>query len=420
MSTCLPDPFFVQYCSQRPRPPLVPFAFQKGDRLLLIGDSITEAPRLARMLETYLTVCRPELEVEVRNVGKGGETAEGFLSRLDTEGLNYRPAATTVCYGMNDAGYAKHNGAAAARYRDAGAVIVKRLKAAGARVVLGSLGCISKLPPWEFVRDLGGTLDGLNASLLYIRDQAAALAAAEQLPFVDHFWNLYLACARAAGKYGADYSVCGVDDGVHPSWAGHVVMAYGFFKALGFDGNLGTLTIDLAARTAAASQGHTFVAQAEGTYTFTSHRYPYCAEGPVEKDWSIRSGMRLVPFNQEFNRLILYVKGTTVARYRVVWMNHQNMPEAWHGYPADELAQGIHLADEFQLNPFLVACRRIDGLILQEQMVEIDETWHVWEQTRTPTAAGWAEFEARREALLGAIHRALVPVTHHVRPEALP
>ena len=190
------------------------------------------------MFETYLTACTPRLHVEVRNVAKGGETAEEFLTRIDTECLNYGPTAATVCYGMNDAGYCNHNREAAARYRAAIAAIVRRLKAAGVRVVLNSPGCVGRLPPWPFVHDLKGTLDGLNSSIMYIRDEAAAVAEAEQLPFVDQFWNLYRARLTSALRYGADYAVCGADDGVHPSWAGHLVMAHGLFQALGFDGDL--------------------------------------------------------------------------------------------------------------------------------------------------------------------------------------
>ena len=420
MPTNQHDPFFAKYYPATPLPPQVPFAFRAGDRLLLIGDSITEARRFSRMLETYLTVCMPDLQVEVRNVGKGGETAEEFLGRIDSDCLNFKPTIATVCYGMNDAGYVNCNREDATKFRAASEVIVKKLLTAGARVVLGSPGCLGKLPPWQFVTDFKGTLDGLNTSLMYMREEAAAIAEANNLPFVDHFWNLYTARFTAASKYGVEYAVCGADDGVHPSWAGHVVMAYGFFEALGFDGGLGTFTIDLAAKTAATDQSHTFKAEKEGTFTFTSTSYPYCAEGPIDQDWSLRSGMTLVPFNQDFNRMILKVTGATAPRYRVSWMNHQNMLEEWHAYTAAELAQGVNLAEDFQLNPFSVPFRRIDDLIFQKQTIEQDEVWHGWEWEGKPAAEGMAECEVKRNDLLKAIKQACVPVTHNIRIEALP
>jgi lysophospholipase L1-like esterase len=408
------DSFFAQNHPTAPHPPHIPFALQKGDRLLLIGDSITEARRYTRMIETYLTVCQPDLQVEVRNIGKGGETAPGFLERIDTECLNFKPTAATICYGMNDMGFWDNYRAAVAPFQAASLQIVKKLKAAGVRLVLSSPGCIGMLPPWPVITERNDTLDGLNASLMYLRDAAAAIAIDEKLPFVDHFWDLYSARLAATRQFGSEYAVCGMDDGVHPSWAGHLVMAYSFFKTLGFDGCLGDFTIGLAAKTAAAGPGHTFKAEAEGSYTFTSARYPFCAEGPIDKDWSIRSGMALAPFNREFNRMTLKVTGAAAPRYRVAWMDHQFHFEEYHTYSAAQLAAGVNLAEDFQLNPFSAAFRRVDDLIFQKQTIETEETWHTWEG-EGKSAAGMAEYESRRAGLREAVRHACVPVTHNIR-----
>jgi len=413
------DSFFETHFTTSPHLNPVPFTLRKGDRLLLIGDSITEVRRYSLMLETYLAVCMPHLEVELRNIGKGGETAEGFLSRIDTECLNYKPTAATICYGMNDAGYLNNNREGAGKFRTASAAIVKKLKATGARVVLASPTCLGRLPTWDFVRDLNGTLDGINTSIKYIRDEAAAIAELEKLPFVDHFWNLYRARFTAAEKFGSEYAVCGADDGVHPSWAGHVVMAFGLFSALGFDGELGSFSIDLAAKTAATMGDHVFKAEADNAYAFASRRYPLCAEGLLDRDWFIRSGMTLVPFNQDFNRMILKVTGTSENRYRIAWTNHQNMLEEWHTYTDAELQAGVNLADDFQLNPFSVPFHRINDLVFQKQVVESNETWHAWESEGKPAVDGLAEYEAQRADLLKSIKQAFVPVTHHIRIEAL-
>ena len=414
------DSFFEKHYPTSPQPPKVSFTLRQGDRLLLIGDSITEARRFSRMLETYLTVCLPELEIEVRNLGKGGETAEGFLARIDTECLNYQPTATTLCYGMNDSGYGYSTALeAAGKFRAASDLIVQKLLSAGSRVVLGSPGCMGQLPWWPFISELQCALDGLNTTLLGIRNETAEIASTNHLPFVDHFWNLYQARFTSAEKFGPAYAVCGADDGVHPSWAGHVVMASGFFTALGFDGNLGNFEIDLAAKTATADSGHTFKGELDGKYTFTSNRYPFCAEGLPDKDWSIRSGMTLVPFNQEFNRMILKVTGTSAASYRVSWMNYQNMFEEWHIYTAAELNAGINLADDFHINPFSVLFRRIDDLVFQKQTVESNKTWRVWESQGKSEADGLADNEAERAALLRAIQQAFVPVTHNIWLEAI-
>lgn len=406
------DSFFERHYAASPQPSHIPFTLHQGDRLVLIGDSITEANRHSRMLETYLAVCLPKLDVEVRNLGKGGETAEGFLKRIETECLKYQPSAATICYGMNDAGYLDNNRAGSDAFHTASKKIVSMLKATGVRIVLASPGCIGRLPSWEFVRELNGTLDGINTTLLDIRDEAVAIAEAEQLPFVDHFWNLYQARFASAEKYGADYAVCGADDGVHPSWAGHVVMAFGLFSAFGFDGDLGNFTIDLAAKTAKATGDHDFKAEADNAYTFVSRRYPFCAEGQLEKDWFIRSGMTLVPFNQQFNRMTLKVTGATALRYRVAWTNAQNMLDEWHIYTRAELESGINLAADFQRSPFTNVFHRIDDLVFQKQCVESAITWR-------ETEAGLDAYEAERVQFLNQIKRTFVPITHNIRIEAV-
>ena len=55
------------------------FLLQAGDRLAIFGDSITEQKMYSRIIETYLTVCVPELDITVRQFGWSGESAEGFL-----------------------------------------------------------------------------------------------------------------------------------------------------------------------------------------------------------------------------------------------------------------------------------------------------------------------------------------------------
>jgi len=320
-----------------------------------------------------------------------------------------------VCYGMNDTGYCNHNRVAADTYNAATKTIVEKLQATGTRIILASPGCIGNAPPWPFVAEQDGTLDGLNASLMYIRDYAAAIATTNRLPFVDHFWNLYQARFVAAEKYGTDYSVCGAYDGVHPAWAGHVVMLYGYLQAMGFDGDLGTFNIDLATKTASADPGHIFNSQLEDTYSFTSSRYPFCANDLPDKDWSIRSGMTLVPFNRDLNRMMLRVSGLTAPRYRVAWMDDKRRYEEWHTYTAAELSAGVNLAEDFHHNAFSIAFNRIDDLVYQKQAIESNETWHTWEMEGKSMTEGLIESEAQRTELLKSIKRAFVPVTHTIR-----
>src|SRR5947209_4404375 len=98
---------------------------QKGDRLAICGDSITEQKEYSRIMETYLTVCVPELAVAVRQYGSGGETASGFLARMTNDCLRFKPTIATTCYGMNDHGYKAYEEAIGAKYREKQTAIVE-------------------------------------------------------------------------------------------------------------------------------------------------------------------------------------------------------------------------------------------------------------------------------------------------------
>lgn len=61
------------------------------------------------------------------------------------------------------------------------------------------------------------------------------------------FWGKRRAGWLAQNRYQTNYAIAG-GDGVHPGWAGHLVMAYAFLRGLGVPGDIGTFTVDLKAK----------------------------------------------------------------------------------------------------------------------------------------------------------------------------
>src|SRR4030095_5426646 len=149
------------------RPVVAPSArglyVKKGDRLAICGDSITEQKMYSRIMETYLTVCTPQLEVSVPQYGWSGETAPGFLARMTNDCLRFQPTLATTCYGMNDHGYRPYEDALGERYKEASTAIVEAFKNAGARVLHGSPGCVGLVPRWS--KFTNSTKDELNLNL---------------------------------------------------------------------------------------------------------------------------------------------------------------------------------------------------------------------------------------------------------------
>jgi lysophospholipase L1-like esterase len=384
---------------------------QTGDRLAICGDSITEQKMYSRIMETYLTVCVPELRISTRQYGWSGETAEGFRKRMENDCLRFKPTVATTCYGMNDYRYRPYDEKNAQWYRENYTAIVRAFKAAGAKVVLGSPGCVGKVASW--VKTASGTLEEHNLSLCAFRNIDIDIAGEEHVRFADIFWPMFTGGFEARHKYGPDYAISG-KDGVHPGWAGHLVMAYEFLKAMGLDGEIGTITVDLQADRAEASAGHVVERCDKGEVTILSQRYPFCAAGPADQSDSIRSGMTIVPFNQDLNRLVLKVVGGAAGSYKVTWGSESKV------YSASDLAKGVNLAADFEVNPFSEAFKKVDDAVAAKQAYETKQVKTIFhgKEARADRDAAVAKTEAERKPLVEAIGAAFVPVRHTIKIEA--
>jgi len=400
------DPYFAKFYAVAAPKPKSP-ALHTGSRLAICGDSITEQRMCSRIMETYITVALPELNVNTRQFGWSGEQASGFLARMTNDVLRFNPTVATTCYGMNDHRYRPYEESIGLAYASNMTDIVLAFKAAGTSVIVGSSGCMGlKQPPWAWVQ---GTPEDRNVSLCMLRNIDIEIADADQVGFADVFWPMYKAQFQAAQQWGTNYALAGKDN-VHPGWAGHLIMAYAFLKALDVPGNIGTFNVDLKSGKAAVSAGHQLISCQEGMVKIKSLRYPFCAGDPTDSDTSIRSGMALVPFNQELNRLVLIATHAKAKRYKVTW------GRASRDYTARELKQGVNLAEDFPINPFSDAFKGVDEAVAAKQAYEtkqIKELFH-GEAGKDDMEKTAADSEQERAGLVAAIKTAFVPVTHTI------
>ncbi len=400
-----PDhPFFQKFA---PRKAAAPAGLQlkENDRVAICGDSITEQKMYSRILETYLTVCVPQLKVTTRQFGWGGETGPGFIARMTNDVLRFKPTLATTCYGMNDHGYRAYEPAIGQRYREAMETLVRAFTNAGARVILGSPGCVGPAVPWSKAKS-----EDMNLNLCELRNIDIEIATADGVGFADVFWPMYKAMFFATQRYGDVYHLAG-KDGVHPDWAGHLVMAYTFLKALGLDGQIGTVTVDLQALKATATPGHEVLGFTDDIVKVTSHRYPFCASGEINKDNTIRSGMTLVPFNAELNRFVLVVTNATAPRYMVTW------GDGYRTYTREQLAKGVNLAEDYVINPFTAAFNKVDEAVAAKEAYETRQIKMLFhgDEGRADMEATVALTEKARQAYVDALAATVVPVTHTIK-----
>ena len=404
-------------------PKLHGLVLRHGDRLAICGDSITEQKMYSRLMEDYLTMCEPELQVSVRQYGWGGERAPGFLARMTNDCLRFKPTIATTCYGMNDHEYRAYEDRIGETYRSNSTAIVEAFKANGVRVIQGSPGCVGKVPRWT--PRTNDTLMDLELNLCHLRDIGIQVAEKEHAGFADVFWPMLTAGVAAQKEYDPKYAIAG-GDGVHPGWAGHTVMAYAFLKAMGLKGDIGLFIVDVKKNKMITSPGHVLVSAKDGEFTIKSSRYPFCACVPADqaaasypvcekddpaKDNSIRSAMTLIPFNQELNRLTLKANNVKTARnYKVTWGSES---KTFTGY---QLERGINLAAEFPCNPFCEAFAKVDAAVAVKQAYETKQIKQAFRspEVKTDMDGVVAKTESQREPLAAAIRAAFVPVTHMI------
>lgn len=395
-----------------------PEPLKDGDFLAICGDSITEQKQYSVFIEDYLLMCQPA-KVRTVQAGWGGETAEFFAHRMAADVLVFHPTIATTCYGMNDGGYNVLPNDRAAWYERSQKQVVEQFKAAGLRhIIVGSPGVVDSTT----FRHTGVTPEVYNKTLGQLRDIAKKVAAEEGVGFADVFDPMMQVMQQAKAKRGKDYPVAG-PDGVHPQANGHLVMAYAFLKALGVDGNIGTITLDLGGGENSASEGHKIVSSGQGSVEIESVRYPFCFYGDAGDPNSPKGILEFLPFNQELNRLILVVKGAAADRsYNLTW------GQSTQTYTGAQLAKGINLAAEFLDNPFSRAFAKVDAAVRKQQAFETPLTKQIlhdvpiFKNTLPEDAAAIDELAAKAIAkdkgLAEQSALALEPVRHVIKIEA--
>ena len=186
------------------------------DRVVIYGDSITEQRLYSRFVQQYIQCRYPELKVKFYNAGWSGDTAGGAFNRLERDVLWLNPTVVTLFFGMNDGSYCPTAEGITSAFKQNEDKIITALKAKGIRVVVYTPGAV------DYDRQQKLAACKYNDNLEALGKAALELARQYQLPSADVFHPM-VAFQTAQKARNPGFTM--IPDSVHPSPAGHLVMA---------------------------------------------------------------------------------------------------------------------------------------------------------------------------------------------------
>ena len=120
-----------------------PVPLMKGDRIVFLGDSITQAgagPKgYVTLIRNELKEKHKDLDLEVIGAGVSGNKVPDIQARLEKDVLSKKPTVVVIYIGINDVWHGEKDpskGTSKEKYEAGLRDVIQRCQAAGARVVL--------------------------------------------------------------------------------------------------------------------------------------------------------------------------------------------------------------------------------------------------------------------------------------------
>jgi lysophospholipase L1-like esterase len=303
------------------------FFFKDGDRVIVLGDSITEQHLYSNYLEMWTVTRFPRWHITFRNVGISGDRSTGGNSRFERDILTFKPTAMTVDFGMNDGNYQEFREPAYKTYMDGLQGIANQAQKANIRVAWVTPSPVEK-------KEDGPAKVGYNETLEKYSEGVKEIAIQNGGLFVDQFHPFIAALDKA--RAADPQKRIGGGDAVHPGAPGQALMAAEILKGLHFPTLVSSVEIDAAGGKVTAAQNCTaekldakkdhvqFMQMDASLPFFPSAAKSILAWSPLEERLN---GYRLKVTGLAPNKYTLSLGGTKVAEYS-----------------AEQLAEGVNLA----------------------------------------------------------------------------
>lgn len=326
--------------------------FEKGDRVVFAGNSITEAGFYESYIWLYYMTHFPDRPITVINGGVGGDVAEQIYRRLEGDLLPKKPTKLFVSFGMNDSKYFEYVDSTKPMTEAWRNEIVQESYKSYLKIQDTLLAhpeikkiIMSSSPYDETVKQEGSLFKGKAKTMESIVRFQKKAAKDQNWVYVDLFHPMTEINEREQRKNPA-YTSTGPDR-IHPGSAGHLIMAYIILKDQGLAGKpVASFTVKTSNNKATTADNCqiTDISQEEGhlNFTYLAKSLPFPID-TVARVWGNKQveteALPVIPFMQEFNNEQMQIKGLQGKTYL---LKIDGQPIA--RFTPQQLAKGVNLA----------------------------------------------------------------------------
>lgn len=312
------------------------FALRDGDRVVLLGDSITEQKLYTTYIEAYTATRFPKQKIDFFGRGWGGDTAwlrmrsfpdekvlfaaegdeqqklieDSVTGPLNRDVVALKPTVVFINFGMNDHCYQPFREDIFKAYVRSQTLLARTLAKSGARVAL--------LTPQPIENRSGDpSSDARNQAIHKFADGLKEVAAKEGATFVNQF-DPYMAIMRREHAADVGASIGGGDE-IHPGPVGHTLMASIILQQLNAPSLVSSVELDVT-----ADQSAKVVGTAKCTVTNVKYqknklqfdRADECLPMPVDE--RAMNALKLAPVLESLNRYDLKLTGLPADCYDIM------------------------------------------------------------------------------------------------------
>lgn len=300
--------------------------FRDGDRVVFLGDSLTQGGRYHRIIADYYLTRFPERNIRFFDAGVGGDSARHCNARFNLDVVEPKPTVVSVMFGSNDAGFCAPADFAA----DMTNIADRIAKECGNPRTIW----MTSVPYDEYsVRDEPKVRKGYDAKMRVLEDVVRLMADYTKGGYCEAGDPIreYLAWKR---RENPAFSL--MPDRDHPKEPGHLIVAWKFLIAQGAPSLVSEISVDAGALTAIgenAEIGHPKRTEDGIEFSVMEKSLPM----PFHEE--VKGVLADLPIAKELSREIVQAKGLGWGYWALV-IDGLTITEA----SAEDWAKGINIA----------------------------------------------------------------------------